>query len=186
MRSRVGSYVAPGANLLAGWWLLHERQLERFVSGVADDFKVSRRRRRPDHDLSGARASFSLAGFVLEGGLALRQEEPAGPGAVVERYVAVVDLTPHVAADFGLDLPAQSGFAAVATVIDVNWAVPTAWRPRVDALSATVVDGKLQLVLTARADARGRGKHLRLLRALRVAWIVDLSKPCSSSDGSET
>jgi hypothetical protein len=37
------SYVAPFANLLTGWLLLRDQQHRRFVSGVAEDFRVVER-----------------------------------------------------------------------------------------------------------------------------------------------
>jgi hypothetical protein len=36
----VWAYVAPFANLLAGWWLLNESQHERFLTGLAGSFRV--------------------------------------------------------------------------------------------------------------------------------------------------
>lgn len=35
----VWSYVAPFANLLAGWWLMNDLPHERFVTGIADGFQ---------------------------------------------------------------------------------------------------------------------------------------------------
>jgi hypothetical protein len=35
----VWSYIAPFANLLAGWWLMNDLPHERFITGVAGDFQ---------------------------------------------------------------------------------------------------------------------------------------------------
>ena len=150
------SYVAPVANLLTGWWLLGDRQHERFVAG---------------------RTAIPREAFKAEPG-------PAGGGGVatlVYTYTAKVDLETVVAS---ADFPDFETFQDVPAVATIGSIVPSVdgkkGNARVGSVRAEVVAGELTLTVSAVADdLRGPagGPEPSILDAIEVSWMVDTAEP---------
>ena len=86
----VWTYLAPAANLLAGWWLLSDRQHERFVAG---------RTVIPVDQPSGV--------------------NPVLPLELQYRYTAEIDLQNVIALDHREDFKTFAGVPAVATISSI-------------------------------------------------------------------
>jgi hypothetical protein len=150
-RSALWLYGSPLANLLAGWWLLHERQHEPIVTGAAAEFERVRLLPRE------------------------RQLAASGrPARHFEQYRAVVELPSYVAKDFELDLLGSSESGVQATIGSLTWSRGAQHRrPRVESLAARVELGKLYITLVVSCE-RQRGGSRDLLEAAQVAWAVQV------------
>ncbi len=162
-------YVSPAANLLTGWWLLHDRQHEPFVSGMARDFQLR-------HVDSGLRSQGDPLRRVLGAAKAVLAPCLQGrtPGRYFEEYESVVDLSEHVAPEFTLDLLGLQEVPAVVTVASLAWNRSVERRaPRVEGVSARVELGKLYVTLRCSAERRS-GRTPASLRGAEVAWLVQV------------
>jgi hypothetical protein len=145
----IWSYVAPFANFLTGWLLLRDQQHERFLSGVADDFRVSGPvGAEPGPFLYTYRTQIDLAPLVA-------------PGHVID-FITFSG----VRAVAGLS---RLELAKAAVAAD----------PDVVGLSAAVASGVLTLtVIIAVQGAGQRLPDLRASPgSLQVAWLVDTREP---------
>jgi hypothetical protein len=88
----VWSYVAPLANLLAGWWLLNGYQHERFVTGTTD-----------------------LRDFALF-------SELTSGGGQLDLYLARIDLSPRIAPEHLADFQRFTDVPALATIQSISFA----------------------------------------------------------------
>lgn len=150
-RSDLWLYGSPILNLLAGFWLLHERQHEPIVTGTAAEFERVEVQRHERH-------------LPAPGRFARHFED----------YRAVVELSSHVAKDFELDLLGSSEPGVQATVGSLTWSRGARHRrPRVEALTARVELGKLYITLRVSAEP-DRGTRRDLLQAAQVAWAVQV------------
>jgi hypothetical protein len=166
-RSRWWLYISPLANWLAAWWLLGDQQGERFVTGITSDFKlvgVQWQERAPDH--------FPRLASVLSEALGIRRRRRR-PRKRIERYEATIDLSGYVAPDFVQDLALLSNPPALAALVSVEHG-PGSERAQLEPISAQVRDGKLVLQLRVHAPRRAPGAKRGLLRAVQVAWLVDV------------
>ena len=161
-------YLTPVANLVAGWWLLHERQHEPFVSGAASDFERVPEQAPEQPFEHSARMAWAFARAVLAPCLGDYRHERRS-----QTYVAVVDLTASVAPGFALDLVGLREPPALATISALTWSsAAERHAPRVESLSAVVELGKLTVTVTCSAAG---GPHTHdLIRELRVAWVVQV------------
>ncbi|MBN1612076.1 MAG: hypothetical protein JW940_35925 [Polyangiaceae bacterium] len=168
----VWSYVAPFGNLLSGWWLLGDRQHERFVTGMAESFERVR---------EGAVAPSHRA-------LALRR-----PGQREALFRQVIPLSRHIAPDHVESFEGYTGVRAVATLASGPLVPGNGGHPyRVIGISAIVQAGLLTIDVAARPVHHHR-QHRRHHRppsssseaptALRVAWLVDTQDPKASTSG---
>jgi hypothetical protein len=146
------SYLAPFANVLAGWLLLHETQRERFVTGIAQQFEP----------VASAR------GAVV-----------AGAEEQLYQFAQQIDLAELIAPEhFAL----FQGFPAVPAVPSLTAVGFTAAAPgaRVETLSSVVAGGALTVALTV-VIPDAPGAPLRdpatLIDSLRIAWMVDTATP---------
>jgi hypothetical protein len=170
-------YVSPAANLLAGWWLLHERQHESLITGTAAEFERVRRLARRRDEAPPLRQALELAKSVLAPCLADRERA----GRYSEEYVAVVELAPYVAKDFQLDLLGLEEPPALAAVSSLTWSAAAEHRdPRVDSIAARVELGKLYITLTASASRRAR-RGGALIEDVRAAFLVKVLDEASLS-----
>jgi hypothetical protein len=145
------TYLAPAANLLAGWWLLSDRQNERFVAG---------------------RTLFPVERFD-------RAVHPILPLQLQYRYVGEIDLLRVVALDHQDDFKTFAGVPAVATISSVALsAAGAANGARVEGLTAKVTGGTLTITVTAAADV---AVVPSVLDVLEVAWMVDTQEPSTSA-----
>lgn len=148
----VWTYLAPAANLLAGWWLLSDRQNERFVAG---------------------RTVFPAERFE-------RAVHPILPLQLQYRYVGAIDLLKIVAPDHQDDFKTFAGVPVVATISSVALsATGRTHGARVEGVTATVTGGTLTITVTAAAGATA--PELSVLETLEVAWMVDTQEPSTSA-----
>jgi hypothetical protein len=169
-RSEWWLYVAPALNLLAGWWLLHERQHEPLISGVAT--KLERAPSPPGvrDDVRSVRRALGRARAVLAPCLG----EPTEDARYHEEYRAVVELAPHVAKDFELDLLGLSEPPVLLTLASLRWARGSRRvQPRVESLSGRVELGNLYISLRVSAARRPPREDV-LVEDARVAWVVQV------------
>jgi hypothetical protein len=149
------SYVAPVANLLTGWWLLGDRQHERFITG---------------HTTIARNAFKAEPGPAAMGG---------GPG-LKYKYSAKVNLGQVVARAHFPDLETYKRVPAVATIgAIVASADGMLANARVASHGAEVIAGELVLTVNAIADdRRGRagGPAPPVLDSLEIAWMVDTAE----------
>jgi len=143
----VWSYLAPFANVLTGWWLLHEAQNERFVTGVTNDFGLWQSIRPP--------ASKTL----------------------IDVYLATVDLAGTVIGeDYAADFASFSNVPVVATIVSWTVDPFFDGQVELGPLTATVSSGVLTMQLTVTSPSIG-ATSTALLTALEVAWMVDTQEP---------
>jgi hypothetical protein len=143
----VWSYVAPFANLLAGWWLMNDLQHERFVAGMA-------------------------SGFVL-----VEEAAGAPPGERHYEHATIVDLSRTIAPGHINDFRSFVDVPVVATVSRVEFsAAGTALAARLSAPSATVVGGVVMVTVMVITNGPVAANQ-KLIDALDVAWIVDTAEP---------
>jgi hypothetical protein len=146
------SYLAPFANVLAGWLLLHEAQRERFVTGFAQALE-------PVGTARGA----VVAGFEEQ----------------LYQYAQQIDLAEVVAPERFAEL---QGFPEVPVVPSLTGAAFTAAapNPQVRGLSSVVAGGALTIAVTV-VVPDVPGAPLRdpttLIDSLRIAWMVDTAIP---------
>jgi hypothetical protein len=145
----VWSYIAPIGNILTGWWLLADRQHERYISGLTSDLSEGVNG-AGDTILSGV---VDLAPLIasehLEDFLAFTASRPAGDGLVVP---------------------------AMATIASIEW---TQAAIDVDAraatVSATVIGRALALEIGVVTSAPLGGAQA--MAAVKVGWVVDTARP---------
>jgi hypothetical protein len=186
----IWSFLSPIGNVFAGWWLEHDRQHERFVSGInsllpsgtaAPAFAA-----RPGGTTSpGALVRRLLASpQAASTGKKPRRARPApfadGPARVDLDFSATVDLAPLIAPDHQDDFGTFIGVPAVAGVsrLAIGAGLPDGTGVRVSALAAAVEGLRLTLTATVSATATGDTSLDPLalttaVQALDVAWIVD-------------
>ena len=170
-------YISPAANLLAGWWLLHERQHESMITGTATGFERVRRAPRRRDEEAPVRRALELAKAVLAPCLS----DAPRRGRHYEEYRAVVDLAPYVAKDFQLDLLGLDEPPALAAVSSLSWSAAAEGRdPRVESIAARVELGKLYLTLTASAARRSR-RAGALIEDVRATFLVKVLDEASLS-----
>lgn len=146
----VWSYVAPFANLLAGWWLMNDLQHERFVTGVASGFE-----RMPE-------------------------DPGAPPGEHHYEHAALVDLSRTIAPGHIGDFRTFVDVPVVATISRIEFSADgRALAARVSGLSATVVSG-IAMVSVMVITNGPVADNQALVDALEVAWIVDTAEPRSA------
>jgi hypothetical protein len=155
----VWSYVAPLGNLLTGWWLLADRQHERFVTGVVEDFsapQVEEQLALPPMDV------------VAEVPLALRTRE----------YRTSIDLAPYLASGHVDDFRSFGSVPAVATLVASEWdAAVRSSGNHVVGVWAEVELGILTITVTIGAYGFVGLLHSGLQP--KVAWMVDTREPSS-------
>jgi hypothetical protein len=170
-------YVSPAANLLAGWWLLHERQHESLITGTATGFERIRRAPRRRDEEAPMRQALALAKSVLAPCL----DDCVRGGRHIEEYVAVVELAPYVAKDFQLDLMGLEEPPALAAVSSLSWSPSAEDRdPRVESIAARVELGKLYVALTVSGARRGRRRG-PLIEKVSAAFLVKVLDETSLS-----
>ncbi len=165
-------YLAPLANGVAAWWLLHEQQHEPLISGVAHGFvrKRAERRRVPRASLSQTlSAARALVAPCLADAPARRKLS-----RVTEEYVCRVDLTEHVAPGFRLDVVAAGALPVLVSVGKVDWHPEALSRaPRVESIEGSVELGVLEMRLRVSAR-RVVGRAAALVNAAEAAWVVQV------------
>jgi hypothetical protein len=190
----IWSFLSPIGNVFAGWWLEHDRQHDRFVSGIASLL--------PPGTAASAAARRAATGGATGPGAILRRllaspslplpARPAafddGPPQTEIELVARVDLTPFIAPDYQDDFGTFIGVPAVAGVsrLTVADGLPDGTAVQVSALTATVEGLCLSLTATVTATApTGASLDPALLTtavgALDVAWLVDTQEPCETT-----
>lgn len=143
----IWSYLAPLANVIAGWWLLGDRQHQRFITGMAT--------------------------VPLEN-VSVDVRAPGGPQYP---YTAVVDLKPQIAVDHVPDFETFANVPAVAAIGDVRLKEDGQRVDAVvDGLTAKVDRGTLKLSFVARVRRRRR-RYPTALGEVDLAWMVDTKKP---------
>ena len=144
----VWSYLAPAANLLAGWWLLSDRQHERFVAGTT---AIPVETMHPDPE-----------------------PNPGNPAELWRQYTAEIDLTKVVGPDHVEDFKTFTNVPAVATIRSIAFSdAGTNAKARIASLVAKVSAGTMTLTLTIATDDTAEDPALTVLNALEVAWIFD-------------
>jgi hypothetical protein len=147
----VWSYLSPALNVLTGWFLLHDGQHERFITGLASDFKL----------LPTAPSGTTLA--------ANRSR--------VHRYVQQIDLTARVAPDHAADFQTFANVPAVASLVRATFPhhPPGGAGPGIE-LTSRVEEGVL--VLTIEVVERHPSSAISPTSgSFVVAWMVDSSEP---------
>jgi hypothetical protein len=148
------SYVAPVGNLLAGWWLLDDRQHQRFVVGRVviprDSFKTS----------------------------------PTGAAAVmapelVYQYETRIGLSRLVAPEHFPDFQRFTNVPAVATITSIRRTAAGA-AARIGPPRAKVLNGELTIRLEAAAPHAPGGPIPPILDELEIVWIVDTQEPATT------
>ena len=148
------TYLAPAANLLAGWWLLSDRQHERFVAG---------------------RTVIPVDRFEPE-------VNPLLPLELLYRYTGEIDLLKIVALDHQDDFRTFAGVPAVATISSIEFSdVGKVNDARMEGLTAKVTGGTLTITLTVVATNTGADPVPPVLDALEVTWMVDTEEPSTSA-----
>ncbi|MEO8078743.1 MAG: hypothetical protein ABI818_20630 [Acidobacteriota bacterium] len=142
------SYIAPFGNLLAGWWLLGDRQHERFVTRVTTLKLENTSHRAPDGTIFYRyRAEVDLQRVIAKGHF--------------EDFATFSGVT-AVAAIGGIR------WSPAAAALD----------PRIERLAAKVDGGRLRLTFRAVAQtAAPIGPYPSALGEVDVAWLVDTDKP---------
>jgi hypothetical protein len=147
----VWSYLAPLANVVAGWWLLGDRQHQRFITGMATV------------PLENVRVDLRA------------------PGGPQYRYTAQVDLRPQIAVDHVPDFETFANVPAVAALGGVRLSSAGEMVDAViDGLAAKVDRGTLKLSFVARVR-RKRRRYPTALGEIDLAWMVDTKKPTALS-----
>lgn len=146
------SYIAPIGNILTGWWLLGDRQHERFIAGLTSDLSEGIND-AGDTVISGVVDLTPLvAGEHLDDFLAFTAPRPAGKGLVVP---------------------------AVATIASIEWTQAAIdANARAGTVSAIVVGRALALEIGVVTDAPLGGAPA--VTAVKVAWIVDTNEPAAA------
>ncbi len=154
----IWSYLAPAGNLLSGWWLLHNRQHERFITGFAE--------LKP--------FTFAGAPFLLT----------AGPRPLT--FVASIDLLEQIAPDYVEDFEGFTGVPAVASVRQLTLTPGgVAAGAALQSLTAVVDGGALRITASVTAPAPNiNAVGARLIDRFEVAWIVDTNPPPDASSTS--
>jgi hypothetical protein len=150
--SDVWSYLAPAANLLAGWWLLDDRQHERFVAGTT---VIPIDSMHPDPEPSAE-----------------------NPAELLRQYSAEIDLTKAVAPDHVEDFNTFTNVPAVVTIKAIAFSdAGTTAHARVASLVAKVHAGTMTVTLTVATDDTATDPAQAVVSALEVAWILDTQEP---------
>lgn len=126
------SYLAPIGNVLAAWWLLGDRQHERFVTGVTTVKLDARDRHHVDVKLSERIAVDHYADFETFAGVpvvatagAMRRSsnvtaDPRIEGLKARVREGVLTLSFRVVSSTGLPLPADAGEVDIAWMVDTD------------------------------------------------------------------
>jgi hypothetical protein len=145
------SYIAPLANVLAAWWLLDDRQHERFVTGITTVKLEKREVHMP----------------------------PSGPAFY--RYRADVALKDLIGKDHFPDFETFKAVPAVATIRGVRLSPEgRVIDPRIERLAARVDAGLLTLSFRAVPQAAPSLAFPTVLGEIDIAWMVDTDKPSIS------
>ena len=146
------SYLAPIGSVLAGWWLLGDRQHQRFVTGV-----------------TAVAAADDNARTLASGGL-------------LYRCSVRVDLRERIGPDHVADFEGFTGVPAVATLGALRFStVAQGLDPRVERLSARVNQGVLNIRFRVVTSKTPPGAPPDSLGDLDVAWMVDTRKPAAAT-----
>lgn len=145
------SYLAPFANLLTGWWLLGDRQNERFIIG-ATDLPV------------GLPGETNVFAAVIE----------VAGDRQTDTCLALIDLSTRVAPEYLADFRAFDNVAVLATVhsLEPN-PVVVGVQPEIELLQVDVTQGFLRIVVKVSGLVPGSRGDEPLARRLHVAWVVD-------------
>jgi hypothetical protein len=183
----VWSMLAPAGNLLTGWWLMHHRQHERFVAGVA---QLSTARASdttgstvPSNEVRAISALASVAHGSLPRARADKPSERSSKKRPSERICTLtlqtlVDLSTLIAPDHVEDFRTFSGVPAVASV--VRLAAVHGVSAKVRGISAEVDGAALRLTATITASLARDHKNWPnspIISDLQLAWIVDTQAP---------
>jgi hypothetical protein len=153
----VWTYLAPAANLLAGWWLLSDLQHERFIAGRSAFTEFDRPKTSPVPAIGGGTA-------------------------ILYQYIAEIDLRTVVGSDYREDFETFIDVPAVAIAQSVTFtAASSGLNPRFSALTAVVKRGKLIATFSVTADDTGAVTPPSIVSALEFAWMVDTDEPRSST-----
>jgi len=145
------SYIAPLGNLLTGWWLLGDRQHERYVTGITGDLVEE----------GGGGGEILLTGAV----------DLAAVLAVEHREDFEAFSTPAPAGK-GRDVP------AIATIASIEWtAAAKGQNARVSGVRAHVDGRFLLLQIGIATDAPLGGAAA--VAAVKVGWLVDTAEPAA-------
>jgi hypothetical protein len=150
----VWSYLAPLANIAASWWLLSDRQHQRFITGITEvKLEHVRAHATHGHTMYHYRAEVDL-----------------------KKQVA-----PDHVADFETfaDVPVVATFQ---TVEWSDRARPL--RPGVERLTARVEEGRLKLTFyVVPARSYRRRPYPSDLGSVQIAWMVDTNQPTIPAPG---
>jgi hypothetical protein len=148
------SYIAPYANLLTGWLLLRFSQIERFVTGFADELE-------PVGESRGALLSTGAQEQIFE-------------------FAQTIDLEPFVASDHFPDFEGFTEVPAVASTAHVAFTdTALAAGASLRSVGADVADGELVITATVAIPAPPSALFRdpsTILDKLSIAWIVDTDK----------
>lgn len=179
----VWSYTAPFANVLTGWWLLSDRQHERFITGTTD-LPVSRLGEERAFAVVTERFPFAL---LLDDTKSRARTADGGLGddsAVEQRdtYWATVDMSSLIAPEHLPDFRTFKDVPVVATIRSVEFRddMPVE-RSRIELLLAEIRQESLWIIVIVSATLKGTGSSQNdpppLLKRLEVAWAVDTREP---------
>lgn len=146
----VWSYLAPIANVAAGWWLLSDRQHQRFVTGVTT-VKLANVRAHASH----------------------------GHTAYHYKIEVDLDLKRQIAPDHVADFETFANVPVVATVKSIDWSDSARpLSPNIQRLTARVEEGRLKLTFyVVPAPGYKRRPYPTELGAVDIAWMVDTDRP---------
>jgi hypothetical protein len=152
----IWSYIAPFANVLAGWLLLHNQQNERFIAGIGDSVD-----------------------FVARGAVDIERRR-------LYLYRQTIDLTDALGPDHVADFVTFANVPAVVSIVSMGASSDPAagTDPQVRQLSAQVDRGTLIITVFIAALEPAVAPASRdpllipsVLSSLKVAWIVDTKEP---------
>jgi hypothetical protein len=146
----VWSYLAPIGNILTGWWLLDDRQHQRFIAGLTSDLSEGVNGAGETIISGVVDLTLLVASEHLDDFLAFTAPKPAGKGLVVP---------------------------AVATIASIEWTAAARAANARGAVSATVIGRALALEIRVVTDVPLGGA--RAATAVKVAWVVDTTEPAA-------
>ena len=147
----VWSYIAPIANVLAGWWLMSGLQHERFVAGSTSEFALT------------------------------EAPGPAGPGELRHTYASNVNLAEVVNPGHFADFQTFADVPAVAAIQSVQFTMANARVSALAAEVNGQQPGILTITVEIVAPDPGVVPVPAVLDGLKVAWMIDTQKPESSN-----
>jgi len=184
----VWSYLSPFGNALTGWWLLHEHQHCRFITGhtTMADFTAFRWPAGTPASSHPPRWEASSSRPVRDPMLPALLPRAAPPVALAndtsgrtEAYVATVPVVNLVAPEHAAAFESFERPAAVAAVrrYEPHSSVAPADAVKLHGLHAEVRSGNLTLTVLVSCPAQAVPPSDELLSNLEVAWMVDTRDP---------